>query len=943
MKLSLTRLLIITIFLCSSYASSAQLVITAHNTTQELAQKLVGDGVVISNVSFTGRREMASFFNNNSGTNIGIDSGIVLTSGRAKTVGTIRGVDGNGATQAQSALADNGWNLPGDANLATAIGSPLSDLNDACVLEFDFTPLGDSIKFNYVFSSEEYTPAFVCTFNDAFAFFISGPGIPGLKNIALVPNTTIPVSIFNVNNVPSGTCPNNIAYYIDNRSNLFFTHDGHTTVLTAKEKVQPCQTYHLKLVISDVGDDLYDSGVFLEARSLSSNINGITNLTQTDPVTGLSYLVEGCVTGAFNIRRPKKDPFPLNVSLSYSGTAMNGVDYSLLPTSVIIPANDSFVTVNVIPLIDGITEGIEEIKIYALAGCATATPTDSTVIQIRDYDILSLTPDTAILCKGASIQLNASAGYTVYQWLPDPTLTSTSIRDPIATPVNNTTTYICTASIGTCNAQDSVFVRLKDMEFISKTDVNCRNATHGQIKVAGGPEWTQPVQFSLDGINWQSDSTFNNLTAGTYWVKMRDGNCVDSLQVIITQGFPDLLITGITTGAASCSGNADGTITITGTGGNNSYTYSIDGTNFQTGNSFNVVAGTYTITLRDGNNCLVSQSVTVALNNTVTVDAGADATICEGTSYLLPAISNATSFSWSPGSTLNNTTILNPTASPSVTTKYYLTATTGICSIIDSVQLFIRPAPIADAGPDVAVCYGKIFRLQGTGGVSYQWSPSTYFVSSTTLQNPDVKATNDITYSLMVTDMFNCHSLVSDIVKIDVTPSVRIFAGNDTIAAMNQPIQLFVREVSIAGVTSYTWTPGSFLSNPNSATPVTTLTADQRFLVVGTTPEGCQGVDDILVKVYKGPDIYVPSGFTPNNDGLNDVLRPVPVGIQDFKFFRVFNRWGQMVFSTQDPKRGWDGRINGTQQGTSTYAWVAEGIDYKGNLVIRKGVVTIIR
>ena len=160
---------------------------------------------------------------------------------------------------------------------------------------------------------------------------------------------------------------------------------------------------------------------------------------------------------------------------------------------------------------------------------------------------------------------------------------------------------------------------------------------------------------------------------------------------------------------------------------------------------------------------------------------------------------------------------------------------------------------------------------------------------------------------------------------------------------MNQPIQLFVREVSIAGVTSYTWTPGSFLSNPNSATPVTTLTADQRFLVVGTTPEGCQGVDDILVKVYKGPDIYVPSGFTPNNDGLNDVLRPVPVGIQDFKFFRVFNRWGQMVFSTQDPKRGWDGRINGTQQGTSTYAWVAEGIDYKGNLVIRKGVVTIIR
>ena len=947
MKASLTKLFIILLIFCSSYAASGQLVITPNLTAQDLAQKLVGNGVTISNVTFTGNPLMASFFNNNGGTNIGIDSGIVLTSGRAKTAGTFRGVDGNGVTLAQNVLADNDWNLPGDANLAAAIGSPLTDLEDACVLEFDFVPLGDSIKFNYVFSSEEYTSAFVCSFNDAFAFFISGPGITGLKNIALVPNTTIPVSIFNVNNVLNAAgiplCANNPAYYVENELNNRFTHDGHTKVLTAKERVQPCQPYHLKLVISDVGDDFFDSGVFLEAKSLSSNINGITNLTQTDPVTGLSYLVEGCATGAFNIRRLRKDPFPLSVSLFYGGTATNGVDCLPLPTSVVIPANDSFVTVNVIPLIDGVTEGIEEIKIYALAGCASVVPTDSTMIQIRDYDILTLSPDTAFICRNSSIQLNATPSYTTYQWLPDPTLSSTTINNPIATPVNSATTYICTATVGTCNARDSVFLHWKDIEFISKTDVNCRNATNGQIKVAGGPEWASPVQFSLDGITWQSDSTFNNLPAGNYWVKMRDGSCIDSIPVTIAQAFPDLLITGITTTQSSCSGNPDGTITITGTGGNAVYSYSLDGTNFQSGNTFNVLAGSYTITLKDGNNCLASQNVTVTLNNTVTVDAGTDETICEGTSFLIPAVSNGTSFSWSPAPGLNNATILTPTASPSVTTKYYITATSGICTRVDSMQLFIRPAPIPDAGPDQDICYGRIFQLSGAGGVSYQWSPSTYFVSAATHQNPDVKATTNISYSLMVTDVFGCRSLTPDVVNIKVTPSVRIFAGSDTIAAMNQPLQLRVREMSNAGVTSYTWTPASFLSDPTSATPIATLTADQRFIVSGTTPAGCQGSDDILVKVYKGPDIYVPSAFTPNNDGLNDLLRPIPVGIKDFKFFRVFNRWGQLVFATQDPQRGWDGKINGASQGTGTFVWMAEAIDYKGNLVTRKGVVSIVR
>ena len=944
MKSTRTKLLIILLFFCKAYSASAQLTITPHPNATALAQKLVGDGVLISNVTFTGVPEMASFFNNNPiTTNINIDSGIVLTSGRAGRGGSGNGVEGNGFTPAQSILASTDWRFPGDPDLAAAIGANPAALHDACVLEFDFIPLGDSIRFNYTFSSEEYTPAFVCTFNDAFAFFISGPGIPGLRNIALVPNTTIPVSIFNVNAVPGGSCPNNRPYYIDGRNNTYFTHDGHTTVLTALERVIPCSIYHLKLVISDFGDGLWDSGVFLQAKSLSSNVIGLSNQTQTDPVSGKSYLAEGCATGAFTISRPKKDPIPLTVNLSYGGTAINGVDVLTLPTSVDIPANDSFVTVNVVALADGLPEGIEDLKIYALTGCNNPIPSDSSLIQIRDYDILPLTPDTAIICRGASVQLNAAIGYSLYQWLPDPTLSSLIIPDPIATPVNSRTTYTCTATTGACNARDSVFLKLKDLELVSIRDVYCRNGSNGRIKVSGGSEWIQPVQFSLDGINWQPDSAFGNLTAGNYWVKIRDANCIDSLLVTVQQAFPDLLISNIAMTPASCSGNPDGTITVTGSGGNNVYLYSSDGINFQAGNSFNLTAGPYPITIKDGNGCLFSQNAIVSLNNTVTVNAGRYDTICNGTTYLVPAVSNGTSFSWSPGATLNDSTILVPTASPSATTMYYLIATTGICSRTDSIELFVRPAPVADAGPDVDICYGIVFQLHGSGALGYQWSPSTYFLSSPFVQDPRLRAAATITYLLHVTDIFSCRSIIPDSVKINVTPPVRIFAGNDTIAAINQPLQLKASELGIAGVISYTWTPASFLTNPNTASPVATLTSDQLFTVVGTTATGCQGIDEILVKVYRGPEIYVPSGFTPNNDGLNDLLTPVVVGIKEFRFFRIFNRWGQQIFFTKDPKHGWDGKINGALQPTGTFMWFVEGIDYKGNLITRKGVVTIIR
>lgn len=939
MKLTCKIFLLCIICISFCFGSNAQLNITSSGNAQALVQKLLGPGVTVSNVTLTAHPAMTGFFNNISGTNIGIDSGIVLTNGRAKTAGVGNyGVDGDGIITAINVDAFNTWGYPGDVDLSAIVSAAT---HDACVLEFDFVPLGDSIKFNYVFSSEEYTD-FSCTqYNDAFAFFIRGPGIVGLKNIALIPGTNLPVTINNINEKACALYPQ---YFINNEQNKFFTHNGHIKVFTAMEQVQPCQTYHLKLVIADVFDDDLDSGVFLEAGSLSSNAIGIVNNTQVDQQNNF-YLVEGCTAGSFKIKRPNAEAGPLNVSLSYGGTATNGVDMQLLPATVTIPANQTEVVVNVIPIIDNIPEGIELIKIYALAGggCG-ATPTDSTIIQIRDYDTLGIVPDTARICRNTSVQLTAYNGYASYQWDVNPTLSSLTIRNPIATPVNPATTYYCTSTFGTCHGRDSAFVQWKKLDLVSKTEIYCKDAATGEIQVDGGTEWTAPVEYSINNGPWQPGNIFTGLTVGVYRVKVRDATgCIDSLDIPITQLYPDFLISSTPIQPATCSGSPDGSVTINLAGGKNPYQYSLDGITFQNSNVFNLTAGSYTVFVKDNNNCTASQNIVIPLNNTVTLDAGADKTICEGKSVQLNTLSNANSFTWWPPLALDNASLQNPVANPVSTIKYYVTATTGICNRVDSVIVFVNPAPLANAGPDSTICFGRNIQLSGSGGVSYFWSPASS-LNNNRLQNPTtINLPGNITYSLHVVDANGCNSLKKDDVVITVTKQAIVDAGRDTVLGIGQPFQLNANDVNMVGFTQYLWQPVYGLNNPQIANPIVNSDKDITYTVEARTAIGCLATDQIKIRVYKGPDIYVPNAFTPNGNSMNDLLKAFPVGIKDFHYFRIYDRWGTLIFSTTNSAIGWDGRIKGTEQPTATYVWMAEGVDYNGKTLRRKGSVIILR
>jgi gliding motility-associated-like protein len=356
-----------------------------------------------------------------------------------------------------------------------------------------------------------------------------------------------------------------------------------------------------------------------------------------------------------------------------------------------------------------------------------------------------------------------------------------------------------------------------------------------------------------------------------------------------------------------------------------------------------LIPGNYTITVKDDNNCTAFQNVFIPLNNSITLEAGLDLNICEGKNVKLLTISNANTFIWSPAATLDNSALQSPVANPVNTTKYYVTATTGICNRFDSITVFVNPAPTADAGPDASICFGTNTQLSGSGGVSYFWSPSSA-LNNNRIQNPTtINLPGTITYSLHVVDANGCNSLKKDDVVVTVTRQAIVDAGRDTVLAAGLPLQLNATDINRAGFTSYEWQPYYGLNNPLIASPITILDKDITYTVTARTELGCVATDKIKIQVYRGPEIYVPNAFTPNRDSRNDVLKAIPVGIRNFSYFRIYDRWGTLIFSTTDPSIGWDGRTKGTEQSTATFVWMAEGIDYTGKVVRRKGSVIIIK
>ena len=397
----------------------AQLVVDNTITVQQLVEDvLLGGGVTVSNVTFNGQPasqtniQIGSFDGN--ACNVGLPQGITLSSG---DIAVALGPNSeSGATVGNPAG-------PNDPDLDLASNSTTFD---RAVLEFDFVPAGDSLRFNYVFGSEEYLEFVNAGFNDVFGFFLSGPGISGpyagnAANIALVPGTSQPVSIDNVNNVA------NPGFYVDNGDGFtapfngdaqYIQFDGFTVPLTARALVQCGQSYHIKIAIADAGDPILDSSVFLEGGSFSS-----PNAVELELVTASAdgTLTEGCSDATFTITRPG-DQLDLEITVQVSGSASNGTDYTQIPTVITIPAGQNSVTYPVEAFEDNTAEGDEEILLTAIyVNACGDTSTSSASVIVREYvPIVIATQDLFLQCDvdSALVSAQASGGFgdLAYLW-----------------------------------------------------------------------------------------------------------------------------------------------------------------------------------------------------------------------------------------------------------------------------------------------------------------------------------------------------------------------------------------------------------------------------------------------------------------------------------------------------------------------------------------------
>ena len=454
------------------------------------------------------------------------------------------------------------------------------------------------------------------------------------------------------------------------------------------------------------------------------------------------------------------------------------------------------------------------------------------------------------------------------------------------------------------------------------------------------------IEYSINGgATWQTSTLFN-VPAGTYIVLARliGSLCGSSATVIVTQPLPFTAL--IFSSNSNCAANT-GSITITAAGGVAPYLYSIDnGVIYQASNQFlNLAPGNYNnIKVKDANGCLNDQSAILLLIDTMYLSLGPDVIICVGSSLTLTPQTNALTdwFKWTPAAGLNYDSIKNPIASPTDTMQYIVTAKWGVCQRKDTITIHVLHKPVAYAGKDTAICYKTPALLNGSatnlsGTVNYSWIPSVNVLppnAANAVARPDTTQL----FTLIVTDNYGCNFSVSDSIWVTMQSPVKAFAGNDTNAILGR-----AHQVMGSGGSNYLWSPAGPLNNPFIQNPRATLYNDTYFSLLVTDSVGCTGTDAVFIKVYEGPNYYVPNIFSPNGDGLNDIFRPIPVGIKHTVYFRVFDRYGKLQFQTSEWLKGWDGTIKGKQATAGAYVWTLKGIDTNGKEVEMQGTVVLTR
>lgn len=857
---------------------------------------LLGQGVEVMNVKFNGSLTsinctgVGKFTTGSQSTNLGISSGIVLSASALNYINTTNG----SSTSSCSSYTDSDL-----MNLS----SPNST-NNVALLEFDFVPRSDSIKFRYVFASEEYY-GYECTqYNDVFAFFLSGVnpngGMYSAKNIALVPNTEVPITISTVNGGQSygSTTPCNLTntqYFVNNQSQTYVKHmDGFTTVLTAEAKVVPCQTYHLKMAVCNASDNALPSCVFLEANSLTSNAISFNFTNPANPNVA-SDLYEGC-QAIIKMSRPHQTTVPTRIDIDFEGTATNGVDFAIVNPYVYFPANTDTFQLTISPYMDDLDEGngtgIETAKFVLSAenGCLRSDSVEFNIIDVEQIQN-HIWRDT--LTSGtSSIMLHS----TVTGGMPNRTVTWINLMNPTAPSRSGDSINVAT---------------LPDALWLSYVEDACGN--------------------------YASDTMLIGIRRNFAYI-LRD--------TFGTALFRDLVLTDTIICADEplklCVHGADSCVwTISGM----NVPVNMRDTIFtvQPSNNATYVVHSYYWWNNQYWEDVDSVRVTVVPLPEVRVSADKNR-LCQGQSVSISA-TGTNKFSWDGGQTFVDAS--SHSYSPDTTTMFVIYGLTAgaECYGKDSVLIVVDTVPAINLGDGTGVCGGEAAQLTvSTTAESFTWTANPPDASLGGQETRSLIIVNPATTTVYTVNAVNgtCSNSASVTVAVEQQP---VAIGEVT----PKTVSLGQMEAVFTDVSKYTTTrrwefpDGEVYTDPEVHYIVPNDVDSISVRLWAYNPYMC--FDTTTVTVYVDhTTLWIPNAFTPD-ESTNRTFEVIAKDIQRYHLV-VYDRRGQMVFESYDLNNQWDGRAqNGKKcpQGAYSYIVSCHKITYPFDQIVKHGTVVLIR
>lgn len=511
------------------------------------------------------------------------------------------------------------------------------------------------------------------------------------------------------------------------------------------------------------------------------------------------------------------------------------------------------------------------------------------------------------ICPGSPITITATGG-TKYLWSNGATTSSINVS-----PIVNTT-YSLTVKNATCQKDTTFTVYMKPPPIVTLGGVTAvcpGNPT--TLTASGGLTY----QWSTGSTN--TSITVSPLTTTTYTVKVFKGTCEKDTTITVNMlPLPAVTFTG---NQVLCIGDST---TITAAGGTG-YVWNI-GPVVDSIRVGPVSTTTYSLQVTGANGCIKDTTVRVIVNHYPNITIGGDTSICPGDSALIVA-SGGFTFHWSTGSTYNSTYV-----KPIVNTTYTVQVSDFGCTRDSTITVKLKPIPLAAINPpNQSICPGVTTSLVASGGIIYGWN------------------TGDTIDSISVTPLATTMYIVSvstggckayDTGYVTVLPLPAGTTAGATTIINGQSTTISVTS-SIPG--TYSWSPSISLSCDTCPNPIASPTNTTTYTVIITDSSGCRTIDTIVIKVKPkcGP-IYLPNAFSPNGDGINDMLYVMGNCIKEMNLV-IYDRWGNTVFESSDPIIGWDGTFKGQPMNTGTYVYTLRTVDEDNNTVVTKGNITLVR